>query len=161
VGELIVIFLTVTVICTAPDLVESAVETAVIVGVDAPVDAGVKVTAVPELTPEVALNVPADAGLTERFTVFVNDPVPVTVGVQLVVWTSVMDVDVHASETLVIVGVAGLMVIVADPVTLVYPGTVDAAVIVAVVIAASVAEEVNTPPVTVPAVVGLTDQVTT
>jgi hypothetical protein len=109
----------------------------------------------------VALNVPADAGLTERFTVFVNDPVPVTVGVQLVVWTSVMDVDVHASETLVIVGVAGLMVIVADPVTLVYPGTVDAAVIVAVVIAASVAEEVNTPPVTVPAVVGLTDQVTT
>jgi hypothetical protein len=114
VGELIVIFLTVTVICSEPDLVESAVEVAVIVGVDAPV-AGVKMTAVPELTPEVALNVPADAGLTERFTVFVNDPVPVTVGVQLVVWTSEIDVDVHASVTLVIVGDAGLIVTVAVP----------------------------------------------
>jgi hypothetical protein len=85
VDELIVIVLNVTVTVATPDLVESAVETAVMVGVAAPVKAGVKVTAVPELTPEVALNVPADAGLIERFTVFVNAPVPVTVGVQDVV----------------------------------------------------------------------------
>jgi hypothetical protein len=62
-----------------------------IVGVAAPVNAGVKVTAVPELTPEVALSVPADAGDTERFTVFVNAPVPATVGVHAVVWTSEKD----------------------------------------------------------------------
>jgi hypothetical protein len=56
---------------------------------------------------------------------------------------------------------AGLTVTVAIPVILVYPGIVDAAVIVAVVTAAIVAEEVNTPPVViVPALVGLTDQVT-
>ena len=48
-------------------------------------------TAVPELTPEVALSVPADAGDTERFTVFVNAPVPATVGVHAVVWTSEKD----------------------------------------------------------------------
>ena len=55
------------------------------VAVAAPVPAGVKVTAVPELTPEVELSVPANDGLTKRFTVLVNAPVPVTVGVQLVV----------------------------------------------------------------------------
>jgi hypothetical protein len=54
-------------------------------GTAAPVKAGVKVTAVPELTPVVALNVPAVVGVTERFAVFVNAPVPATVGVQLVV----------------------------------------------------------------------------
>ena len=85
VDELIVIALNVTVTVATPDLVESAVETVVMVGVAAPVKAGVKVIAVPELTPEVALNVPADVGLTERFTVFANAPIPVTVGVQVVV----------------------------------------------------------------------------
>ena len=44
-------------------------------------------TAVPEeLTPEAAESVPGGGcGLTERFTVFANAPVPVTVGVQTVV----------------------------------------------------------------------------
>jgi hypothetical protein len=102
VGELIVIVRNVTVSFTTSDFVESWVEIALIVGVAAPVNAGVKVTAVPELTFEVALSVPADAGLTERFTVFVNAPVPATVGVQLVVCASVRDVAVHASETFVI-----------------------------------------------------------
>lgn len=104
---------TVTVSCTMSDLVESCVETAVIVGVAAPVNAGVKVTAVPEVTFAVALNVPVDAGLTERFTVFVNDPVPVTVGVQLVVCASVMDVVAHFSEALVIVDGAAVIVSIA------------------------------------------------
>jgi hypothetical protein len=85
VAELTVTVRSVTVTTAEPDLVESAVETAMIVGVAAPVNAGVKVTAVPELTPEVALNVPADAGDTERFTVFVNAPMPATVGVHTVV----------------------------------------------------------------------------
>jgi hypothetical protein len=137
---------------------------AVIVGVAAPANAGVNVIAVPELTPVVALRVPADAGLTERFTVFVNAPVPVTVGMQLVVSTSEMDDGVHWKVTPVIVGactVGGLIVIVAVPVTLVYPETVDAAIIVAVVVAVIVEEEVNTPPVViVPADAGLTDHVT-
>jgi hypothetical protein len=75
----------VTVICAVPNLVESAVEVAVIVTVSVPVSAGVKVTAVPEPTADAALRVPAAAGLTERFTVFVNAPVPATVGVQLAV----------------------------------------------------------------------------
>lgn len=74
-----------TVTGTASNLLESAVEVAVIVTVAAPVPAGVKITAVPELMPDVALSVPASSGLTERFTVFVNAPVPVTVGVQSVV----------------------------------------------------------------------------
>jgi len=75
----------VTVTVVEPDLVASAVDVAVMVAVAAPVPAGVKVTAVPELTPEVELSVPANDGLTKRFTVLVNAPVPVTVGVQLVV----------------------------------------------------------------------------
>ena len=55
----------------------------------------------------------------------------------------------------------GFTVTVADPVILVYPGTVDAAVIVAVVIALIVDEQVNTPAaVIVPALAGLTDHVT-
>jgi hypothetical protein len=44
---------------------------------------GAKVIPVPELTPVVELNVPPADGLMERFTVFVNAPVPVTVGVQV------------------------------------------------------------------------------
>jgi hypothetical protein len=66
-------------------LVESCVEVAVIVAVSAPVFGGVKITPVPEVTAEVALSVPAAVGLTETFTVFANVPVPVTVGVQVVV----------------------------------------------------------------------------
>jgi hypothetical protein len=76
---------TVTVTVTEADLVESSVEVAVIVAVSAPVFEGVKVTAVPEATFVAALIVPSAVGLTERFTVFVNDPVPVTVGVQVAV----------------------------------------------------------------------------
>ena len=101
---MIVTVRSVTVTIAEPDLVESAVETVVMVGVAAPVKAGVKVIAVPELTPEVALSVPADAGDTERFTVFVNAPVPTTVGVHAVVWTSEMDDGVHETETLVTAG---------------------------------------------------------
>src|ERR1039458_4458691 len=85
VAELTVTVRSVTVSIAEPDLVESAVETAMIVGVAAPVNAGGKLTAVPELTPEVAESVPADVGPTERFTVFVNAPMPVTIGVQAVV----------------------------------------------------------------------------
>jgi hypothetical protein len=67
------------------DLVASSVEVAVMVTVAFSVEAGVKVTAVPDATPDVALNAPAVVGPTERFTVFVYAPVPVTVGVQLAV----------------------------------------------------------------------------
>ena len=66
-------------------MVESCVEVAVIVAVSAPVFGGVKITHVPEVTAEVALSVPDAVGLTETFTVFANVPVPVTVGVQVVV----------------------------------------------------------------------------
>lgn len=64
------------------NFVESAVEVAVTVTELAPVLAGVKVTAVPDLTPAVEVNVPPFAGLMERFTVFVKAPVPDTVDVQ-------------------------------------------------------------------------------
>ena len=73
----------------------------------APVFAGVKMTAVPELTLVASLWVPAAVGLRERFTVLVNAPVPVTVGVQDVVWVSVMEVGLQMRETAVIVGVGG------------------------------------------------------
>ena len=76
---------TVTATDADPDLVESCVEVAVMIAVSAPVLGGVKVIPVPELTPVVELNVPPADGLMERFTVFVNAPVPVTVGVQVVV----------------------------------------------------------------------------
>ena len=75
----------VTVIGAELNFVESAIDVAVMVTESAPVFAGVKVTAVPELTPVAELSVPAAAGLRERFTVFVNAPVPVTVGVQVAV----------------------------------------------------------------------------
>jgi hypothetical protein len=74
---------TVTVIGADPNLVESCAEVAVMVAVSAPVLGGVKTTPVPEVTPVVALSVPAVVGLTVRFTVFANVPVPVTVGVQV------------------------------------------------------------------------------
>lgn len=83
---------------------ESAVDVAVMVTESAPVLAGVKVTGVPELTLVASLKVPAAAGLTERFAVLAKDPVPVTVGVQDVVWVSVMEVGPQLRETPVIVG---------------------------------------------------------
>jgi hypothetical protein len=83
----------------------------------APVSAGVKVTAVPEITLVASLKVPAPTGLIERFTVFVNAPVPETVGVQDVVWVSAMEVGLQMRETPVIVGGAAgaVMVIFAVP----------------------------------------------
>jgi hypothetical protein len=121
--------------------------------------------------PSVYVAVPVAVGVSvvEPLVVSVPDHAPdavqdaalVELHVSVVVAPSVM---VEGAAVIVTVGcgtVTGLMVTVADPVILVYPGTVDAAVMVAVVIAASVAEEVNTPPVIMPAVVGLTDQVTT
>lgn len=74
---------TVTVIGTESNFEESCVEVAVIVAVSAPEFGGVKTTPVPEVTPVDALNDPAVVGPTERFTVFANAPVPVTVGVQV------------------------------------------------------------------------------
>jgi len=97
----------VTVIGAELNFVESAVEVAVMVTESAPVFAGVKVTAVPDLTPVVALNVPDAVGLRDRFTVFVKAPVPVTVGVQDAVWMSVMEDGLQLSERPVIVGFAG------------------------------------------------------
>jgi hypothetical protein len=63
-------------------LVESCVEVAVMVAVSA-VFGAVNVTAVPDATPVDELSEPP-AGLIERLTVLVNEPVPVTVGVQVV-----------------------------------------------------------------------------
>jgi hypothetical protein len=76
---------TVTATVTASNLVESSVEVAVIVAVSAPVLGGVKVTPVPEATLVDVLNVPPPVGLTDRFTVFVKAPVPVTVAVHVAV----------------------------------------------------------------------------
>jgi hypothetical protein len=64
---------------------------------------GVNVTDVPDATPVELLSDPAD-GLNERLTVFVNEPVPVTVGVQLAVCEVVMLVGAHTKVTAVIVG---------------------------------------------------------
>jgi hypothetical protein len=85
-------------------LVESCVEVAVMVAVSAELG-GVNVTNVPDATPVELLSDPAD-GLNERLTVFVNEPVPVTVGVQLAVCEVLMLAGVHTSVTPVIVGPA-------------------------------------------------------
>lgn len=95
-------------------LVESCVELAVIVAVSA-VPGAVNVTAVPEATPEVALNVPPPDGLMERLTVFVNEPVPVTVGVQVVVCDVVILVCAQTSVTPVMVGPADVTFMFAEP----------------------------------------------
>jgi hypothetical protein len=91
----------------------------------------------------------------------VHEVVLVELHVSVVVAPSVIAEGTAAMVTVGCGTVAGLMVTVEDPVILVYPGTVDAAIMVAVVITVIVEEEVNTPPVIVPAVVGVTDQVTT
>ncbi len=76
---------TVTVTTDVADLVASCVEVAVMVAVSAPVLGGVNVTPVPEATLVEVLKVPPPVGLTDRFTVFVKAPVPVTVGVHVAV----------------------------------------------------------------------------
>jgi hypothetical protein len=88
---------------------------------DSAVLGGVNVIGVPELTPEVALSVPPPDGLRLRFTVFANDPVPVTVGVHVAVCVVVMDVGLQASVTLVIVDAADVTVIFAKPEMFVKP----------------------------------------
>jgi hypothetical protein len=132
---------TVTVIGTASNLVESCVEVAVIVAVSAPELGGVKTTPAPEGTPVVALSDPAVEGLTERFTVFAKAPVPVTVGVQVVVWTSVIVVGVQTRETPVIPDAADVTAIFAEPDMFVNPAAAELAAQVAV----PAPEGVNTP----------------
>jgi hypothetical protein len=110
----------VTVTVTEDVLVESCVETAVMIA-DSAVPGAVKVTGVPELTPVEALSVPPPDGFRLRFTVFANDPVPVTVGVQVAVCVVVMLVGLHANVTLVIVGAADVTVIFAEPEMFVKP----------------------------------------
>jgi hypothetical protein len=115
-------------IVVEPTLVESCVEVAVIVTVSGGVPAGVKVTPAPEATPVNVLSVPSADGDTERFTVFVNAPVPVTVGVQLEVCKLVMDDAVHTIETPVMVGDAAVTVIFAEPEMFVNPVAAEWAV---------------------------------
>lgn len=95
-------------------LVASCVEVAVMVAVSA-VLGGVNVTAVPDATPVVLLSVPPPDGLMERLTVFVNEPVPVTVGVQLAVCAVVILVGVQTSVTPVMVGPADATLMFAEP----------------------------------------------
>jgi hypothetical protein len=107
------------------------------------VPAGVKVTPVPELTPVEALNVPSPEGLTVRFTVLMNAPVPVTVGVHVEVCAAVIDDGAHTSDTPVIVGNADVTAMFDEPEMLVYPAIEEWAVHVPV----PAPEGVNTPPV--------------
>lgn len=157
--------------------------TVVVDGVSVAVGAGaftVTVTLALALPPAfvavmVYVSFPVAGGVTEAFPVrlvLVVRPGPDTVALVAVLPAlafHVIIVDCPCVMTMgaaVIVGdggstAGGLMVIVVDPVTFVYPGTVDAAVMVAVVIAVSVEEAVNTPvDVIVPAVAGLAVHVT-
>jgi hypothetical protein len=86
------------------DLVASCVDVAVMVAVSAELG-GVNVTDVPDATPVELLSDPAD-GLNDRLTVLANEPVPVTVGVQVAVCEVEMLVGVHTSVTAVTVGPA-------------------------------------------------------
>src|SRR5579862_3721376 len=103
-----------TTTCADAVLVESCVDVAVMVAVSA-VAGGVNVIAVPEATPVEELNVPPPDGLRVRFTVLVNAPVPVTVGVQLAVCDVVMLEGEQTSVTPVIVGPADVTVMFAEP----------------------------------------------
>ena len=94
-------------------LVESCVEVAVMVAVSA-VLGGVNVMAVPDATPPELLSDPPD-GLRERLTVLVNEPVPVTVGVQLAVCAVVMLVGVQTRVRAVMVGPADATLMLAAP----------------------------------------------
>ena len=102
-----------------PNLVESCVEVAVTRTVSGGVPAGVNVTPVPELTPVAVLIVPSPTGLSVKLTVFVNAPVPVTVGVQVEVCVALMVEGRQTSDTPVMVGAAAETVIVAEPETFV------------------------------------------
>ena len=94
-------------------LVESCVDVAVIVAVSA--DAGgVNVIAVPDATPVLLLSDPPD-GLSDKLTVFVNEPVPVTVGVQVAVCAVVIVVGVQTSETPVTAGPDDATAMFAEP----------------------------------------------
>ena len=104
----------VTTTAADPVFVESCVEVAVMVAVSAD-PGGVNVTAVPEATADDELNVPPPVGLMVRFTVLVNKPVPVTVGVQLAVCAVVMLLGVQVSVTAVMVGPAAVTLILAEP----------------------------------------------
>jgi len=125
-----------------PLLVESCGEVAVIVTVTGGVPAGVKVRLVPELTPVVALSVPSAEGDTDRVTVLVNAPVPVTTGVHVAVCVSLMADGVHTTETAVMVGGAAVTAMLVDPEMFVYPIAAEWAVQVAV----PVPDGVKTPP---------------
>lgn len=97
---------------------------------------------VPDATPADALNAPSAEGLKDRFTVLVNAPVPVTVGMHVDVCVLVMDDGAHTSETPVMVGGAAVTVMLAEPEMLVNPTAAE----LAVHVAAPAPEGVNTPP---------------
>jgi hypothetical protein len=132
---------TVTAMVADAVFVVSAVEVAVMVAVSAPELGGVNVTAVPELTPVEVLRLPPAVGLIERFTVFVNAPVPLTVGVQVAVCAVVMEEGVHTRLTPVTAGGAVLTAILAVPEIFRKPNTDELAVQVAL----PEAEGVKTP----------------
>ena len=107
------------------DLVESSVDVAVIVIVSGAVPSGVNVTPVPELTPVSKPSDPSAVGLTVRFTVFVNAPVPVTVGVHVEVCPALTLDGEHTTDTPVMVGEAAVTVMFAEPDMLVNPATAE------------------------------------
>ncbi|HEV2487589.1 MAG TPA: hypothetical protein VGT08_18860 [Terracidiphilus sp.] len=134
----------VTVTVAEPNLVVSCVDVAVIVAV--PVATGVKTPAL--------LTVPIFVGLTDHVTAELKLPVPVTLAVHAEVCVVRIAVGTHATETDVIVD-GRVTVMIAEPNLVV--SCVDVAVMVAVPAPAGV----KTPaPLTVPMLVGLTDQVT-
>lgn len=106
-----------------PVLVGSCVEVAVMVAVSGGVPAGVNVIPVPELTPVVALKVPSAEGDTASVTVFVNAPVPVTVGVQVEVCAGVMVDGVQTIVTAVMAGGAAVTAMLVEPEMFVNPAT--------------------------------------
>jgi hypothetical protein len=142
---------TLTVTVAAKNLLASCVEVAVMVAVSAPVFGGVKTTPVPVATAVEALSVPPPDGLIVRFTVFVNAPVPLTVGVQVEVCVVVMVDGAHTSETPVMVGAPAVTVMFAKPEMLVNPAWVELALQVPVPAPEGVntPEEVMVPPVAV------------
>ena len=132
----------VTATVAEPVFVGSCVEVAVMVAVSGGVPAGVKVMPVPELTPVVALSVPSADGDTDRVTVLVKAPVPVTVGVHVEVCAGVMVDGVHTIETAVMAGGAAVTAMLVDPEMFVYPTAAELAVQVAV----PAPDGVKTPP---------------
>jgi len=87
----------------------------------------VNVTAVPEATFDEALSVPSPDGLKLRFTVLVNVPVPVTVGVQVAVCDVLTLVGLQVSVTPV-TPTADVTVMFAEPEIFVYPVAAEVAV---------------------------------